>query len=426
MPVTSPKYYLFILGCQMNYSDAERLATVLESNGYQETKNETAADLIAVVACSVRQSAIDRIHGKVKIWEKLKRQRKLTTILTGCVLPADKKLLAEKFDLVFDITELPQLPQLLAQQNPPLEIPNYFSIPPRPQSKFKIAIPIMTGCNNFCAYCAVPYTRGREKSRPSQEIITAVETYIHQGYKEITLLGQNVNSYGHDRPGEISFSQLLKKINSLPGEWWLRFLTSHPKDMSEDLIAVMAERRHLCEHLHLPVQAGNNKVLKRMNRQYTVRQYKKLITKIRRAVPEIAISTDTIVGFPGENKRQFNQTKRLYKKIGYDLAYIAKYSPRPGTLAAGWKDNIPLSEKKRREKILTAQLEKSAGRRNHQLIGKTLTVLVDESVAGYLNGKTRSLKSVQIPSDYDLTGQFIKVKILAATPYNLQGKKEDH
>ncbi|MFW0862470.1 MAG: tRNA (N6-isopentenyl adenosine(37)-C2)-methylthiotransferase MiaB [Candidatus Komeilibacteria bacterium] len=421
--MTNLKYHLFILGCQMNHSDGERIAAVLNSIGYTQTDDENEADLIIVVACSVRQSAIDRIYGKIKNWHKLKETKPLITAVTGCLLPKDKQLMEQKFDLAFDISELSELPAMLkANKNEFKNIKNYFNIHPVPKSSFQVYIPIMTGCNNFCTYCAVPYTRGREKSRSSQDILKEVQSYIDKGYKEITLLGQNVNSYGNDLKNEIKFPELLKKVNDLQGNFWLRFLTSHPKDMSDELIEVMREGEKICEYLHLPVQAGDDKVLKRMNRKYTIKHYKGLIKKVRKAIPGITITTDTIVGFPSETRWQFNKTKRLYKQMAYDMAYIGKYSPRSGTVSATWEDNITLEEKKRRERILTKIMEKSALKHNKKLLNKTETILVEEYDGKYIIGKTRSGRPAKALSKKDLTGEFVDIIISSVHAYSLSGK----
>jgi tRNA-2-methylthio-N6-dimethylallyladenosine synthase len=232
---------------------------------------------------------------------------------------------------------------------------DYFDVPPIRADKFSAFVPIMTGCNNFCSYCAVPFTRGREKSRPAKKIINEVRVLVKNGYKEITLIGQNVNSY---KDKKINFTKLLKTINALSGEFRLSFLTSHPKDMSDKLIATMAECEKLKKELHLPIQSGDNTILRKMNRHYTVAHYKKLIKKIRKQIPGIKISTDIIVGFPGETKKQFQNTVKLAKTINFDKAYIAKYSPRPGTAAARLKDDIPAAEKTRRWRMLDTLINK--------------------------------------------------------------------
>jgi tRNA-2-methylthio-N6-dimethylallyladenosine synthase len=326
------KYWIITYGCQMNKSDSERIATVLEEKGYKKASKENEADLILINVCSVRQSAVDRVYAKVNKYFKKKK-----IILAGCILNEDKKKLREKVAEFWHPS-------------------NYFECSSIYQSKFSAYLPIMTGCNNFCSYCVVPSTRGKEKSRSAGDIIKEVRSLIKKGYKEITLLGQNVNSY---EDGGINFPKLLKRINDIGANFRLRFLTSHPKDMSGELIEVMANSQKLIKEIHLPVQSGDNQILKKMNRHYTTAQYKNLIKKIRRAIPSIKVSTDIIVGFPGETKKQFTNTIKLCKQIKFDKAYIAKYSPRPGTAAAKLKDNISREEKKRRWQILDKLINKN-------------------------------------------------------------------
>ena len=347
-------YHLITFGCQMNKSDSERIASVLENMGYQPVNKSAQADLIIVNMCSVRQSAVDGLGRK---FTELKKQNpNLKTALTGCVLLPDKTKLKKQFDLIFDIKNLTKLSNMLCY---PLIIPRsnaleYFSVFPDSDSLVTAYVPIMTGCNNFCAYCVVPYVRGEENSRPAQEIIEEVKKLIKKEYKEIILLGQNVNSY---KDKNTNFPQLLKLINDLPGGFWLRFITSHPKDLSDELIETMAKSEKITEYLHLPVQAGDNQILKKMNRGYSVDQYKNLIEKIRKRIKNISISTDIIVGFPGETKKQFKQTAKLMKWVKFDMVYTAQYSPRPMTAASKLKDDVIKKEKRRREHILTKQLK---------------------------------------------------------------------
>jgi len=441
------KYWIITFGCQMNKSDSERITAFLEKSGKKPASKVNEADLIVVNMCSVRQSAVDRVYGLEPKFKKLKSKNpKLKTILTGCILKKDKKKFTEKFDFVLDIRDLPKWPEILSissnlimNDRRLLERRNYFKIQPKYFNKFSAFVPIMTGCNNFCAYCVVPYTRGREISRPAEEIICEIKNLIKKSYKEIWLLGQNVNSYKgrfnsvakkRDRLNKrqdikfINFPQLLRKINDVPGNFWIRFTSSHPKDFSDDLIKVMAKCEKVTEYLNLPVQAGDNKILKKMNRPYTVVQYKNLIKKIRKKIPNIALSTDVIVGFPGETKKQFENTVKLLKKIKFDMAYIAKYSPRPGTAAAKLKDNIPQKEKKRREKVLTDILKKTALENNKKYIGKEVEILIDtkKSKNQWL-GKTRTHKNVLFESKNNLLlGKFIKVKITDAFPWGLKGE----
>jgi len=352
-------YFIITFGCQMNISDSEKIAGRLKKDGYRPAKNPKRADILVINACSVRQSAIDRIYGQVQKFPDKK------ILITGCLLDYDKKGLA-------------------AHKNVSIWQPDdYFDLPPIHQDKLCAYVPIMTGCNNFCSYCVVPFTRGREKSRPTKEIINEIKSLIKNAYKEIILVGQNVNSYKsqitnyklqtaksvpdgsrtnsrtqNTKNQIINFAKLLKMIDSLPGNFRLNFLTSHPKDMSDELIKTMARCQKLIKEIHLPIQSGDNQILKKMNRRYTVAHYKNLIKKIRRAIPDVKISTDIIVGFPDETKKQFQNTVKLCKQIQFDKAYIAKYSPRPGTAAAKLKDDIPAAEKTRRWQLLDTLINK--------------------------------------------------------------------
>jgi tRNA-2-methylthio-N6-dimethylallyladenosine synthase len=355
-------YFIFTLGCQMNISDSQRIARVLESCGLKPS-SEKEADLIVVNACSVRQSAVDRIYGKLKNWPGKK------ILITGCVLPHDKEKLAQKVDLIFDIKDLPKLPRLLSKifdKNyhaiPPL-IPKTYNLKPRGQSQ--AFVPIMTGCDNFCSYCAVPYTRGREVSRPEKEIIKEVKELISQGVKEITLLGQNVNSYGKKikmQKSKLSkkppFVQLLEKLVKIPGDFKIKFLTSNPWDFSNELIDIIAKEPKISKEIHLPVQSGDDEILRKMNRPYTVEQYLKLISNLKSQISNLYLSTDIIVGFPSETKKAFENTIKLCKKAKFAKAYIAQYSPRPGTAAYKLKDNVSKEEKKSRWKILNKLINK--------------------------------------------------------------------
>jgi len=357
------KYFIATYGCQANKADSERIAWRLENMGYEKSNSENEADLIVINACSVRQSAIDRVYGKVKKFANLKNQKsKIKIIVAGCLLEADREKLEHQVDEIWHPDK-------------------YFNCTPIYSSKTSAFVPIMTGCNNFCSYCAVPYTRGREKSRPVKEIINEVKKLVEKGYKEIWLLGQNVNSYKsqitnppalrrdpakgggkfqtnskfkiqNSKIKIIDFAKLLEIINSIDGEFQIRFLTSHPKDMSDELIKTIAECEKVSKEIHLPLQSGDNTILKKMNRKYTIGHYKNLVKKIRKYIPDAKISTDIIVGFPGETKKQFENTVKAVKELKFSKAYIACYSPRPGTAAFKLKDNVPHQEKKRRRKIL--------------------------------------------------------------------------
>lgn len=416
------KYQIVTYGCQMNKSDSERIAAVLENTGYLPTLKINEADLILINACSVRQSAIDRIHGKIKNFIELKtKNKKLKVVLTGCILKKDKKKFENKVDLILDIKNLSKLPQKLKTANKIKGCLNqkqdYLKILPKYQSSFSAFIPIMTGCNNFCSYCAVPYVKGKEISRPAKEILCEVKNLIKRGYKEIWLLGQNVNSYS-----SIPFKQLLKKINNIPGNFWIRFTSSHPKDFSDGLIKTMAECKKVTEYLNLPVQSGDNEILKKMNRPYTIEKYKNLVKKIRKKIPGITLSTDIIVGFPKETKKQFQNTIKLFKETKFDMAYISQYSPRTETTAFSMKDNVSHQEKKERERKLTEILKINALENNKKYIGKKVKVLVERKKNTFFIGKTKHYKTVEFKSNKNLTGQFVKVKIIDVLPWRLKGE----
>ena len=428
------KYFIITYGCQMNRSDSERIANVLENIDLKLAKKMNDADLILVNMCSVRQSAVDRVYGLFPNFQKFKKENsKLKTVLTGCILKKDRMQFAKRFDWILDINNLFRWPKILKIRDGGQMKKNYFEILPKYQTRFSALVPIMTGCNNSCAYCVVPYTRGKEISRPAKEIIQEIKKLIKGGYKEIWLLGQNVNSY---RDGLINFPKLLKAVNDIRGDFWIRFTSPHPKDFSEELIRVMAKCQKVTPYLNLPVQSGDNEILKKMNRPYTISYYKKLIKKIRAAFKiyrrglekEVSISTDVIIGFPGEREKQFKNTVKLFKEIKYEMAYIARYSPRPGTVAEKLKDNVPPPEKERRYKILTKILKENAQDQNKKYLGREIEVLVDEIKNQSLIGKSRHYKTVKISIDSkcraqktNLIGQFVKVKIIDTSPWGLKG-----
>jgi len=317
----------------MNKSDSERIAKQLNQKGYQETKEIQLANLTIINICSVKQSAINRVYSKIK---KIRSENpKAKIILTGCILKKDKQQFKDQVDEIWPIADFKNKPE-------------YSS----PKSAL---IPIMTGCNNFCSYCAVPHTRGREKSRSAKEIIKEIECLIKKEYEEITLLGQNVNSY---KDLKIDFPQLLQLICNIPGNFTIKFLTSHPKDMSDELIEKISENKKISKEIHLPIQSGDNEILKKMNRGYTVQDYKKLIKKIKKKIPQAKISTDIIVGFPDETEKQFQNTVNLVKEMNFIQVYVSAYSPRVGTTATKFKDNIPSNEKKKRKRIIFEMFKK--------------------------------------------------------------------
>ncbi len=428
----------------MNYSDSERIASVLEKNNLKPVENISKADLAVFNTCGVRQMAEDRVYGQVHNLRKNNPNIKI--ILTGCLSNRKdvRRILENKVDLFVEIknvgtaitkfviaNEVKQsrsknnrLPRRSAPRND-IYNKDYFKIIPKHDNNFQAYVPIMTGCNNFCAYCVVPHARGREISRPAGEIIKEAKRLIKKGYKEITLLGQNVNSY---KDGNINFPKLLKKINNLPGKFWLRFISSHPKDMSDELIETIAKSKKACEYVHLPIQAGDDKVLKIMNRKYDAKHYLKLIKKIELAFEKYkpgiiySLTSDIIVGFPGETKNQFLKSAGIMEKVPYDMVYFGQYSPRPNTIAWKMKDNVSKKEKVRREKYLNEILKKTAFANNKEYVGKVFDVLIEKRKDGVYFGKTRTLKNVKLPSKKkNLVGKVVKVKIIKANIWNLAG-----
>ncbi len=348
-----PRYHIWTIGCQMNKAESERLASCLDELGYEATEDAAEADLIVLNSCVVRQSAENRVINKLhylKSWKKVKPDK--TLAVTGCLVDSQIDQLKRSFPHVDYFFKPGDYPPWLEN---PGQVQALSLHPP-----VSVYVPIMQGCNNFCSYCIVPYRRGRERSRPMPEITCEVEELVRREAREVTLLGQNVDSYGHDLPDRPELADLLNELNAIDGLWRIRFLTNHPKDMSRRLMETIASLDKVCEQISLPVQSGSNELLRAMGRGYTLEQYRQLIGEIRSRIPGVALSTDVIVGFPGETKKQFQNTVKLFKEIKFDNAYISKYSPRPGTAAFNlMKNNIPLAEKKRREKILREIIEKN-------------------------------------------------------------------
>ena len=370
-------YYIFTWGCAMNTADGERVATFYENRGWKKTNDYKQADEIILITCSVRKSAEDRVLGLVKNIadefdqhpEKFKNETKPKIILSGCMLHHGEKRLNELSDYFDEISEISHIT---------------FDIKPKRLNKKHALVPISTGCNSFCTYCVVPLARGREKSRPESEIIEEIKYLCENGYKEITLLGQNVNSYGLEKigigmrkildhkktipsnqsqyrkfQGKPPFVKLLEKVCAMPEIKKVHFMSSNPWDFYEELIELIAENPKIDRQIHLPLQSGDNEILAKMNRGYTRQQYLELVKKIKEKIPEVVLTTDIIVGFPGETDKQFENTVDLCRKVGFKIAYIGKYSTRPGTVSNKmYEDNVPIAEKKRRWKILEELVNK--------------------------------------------------------------------
>ena len=437
------KYHLVSLGCQMNASDGERVRSVIEKMGYEWTDKEEDANLIGILACSVRQKAIDKVYSKIHKWNRWKNKRNLITFVSGCILPSDLDKFLKLFDIIFQMKDLPKLPEMIQQYGvtTPVglqqgfdslneNISEFWNVKPSYTSEFEAFVPIQNGCDKFCSFCAVPYTRGREVSRPSSEIVLEVKNLVEKGFKSITLLGQNVNSYGLDKKGdEIDFPELLRQIGNLGDdlktEFWVYFTSPHPRDMTDEVIEVIAEYKCLAKQIHLPIQSGDDKVLIHMNRKHGMEKYRQIVHTIKRLIPEATLFTDIIVGFTGENDEQFENTRKAMDEFKYNMAYIAMYSPRPGALSHRWFDDVSLDIKKSRHHILTEDLKIHSKNYNSTMLDKVFKVLVKGTAKhdGYLAGLTEGRINVRfLSSDESLIGQFVDVKITSAANFSVEGE----
>lgn len=449
------RYHIVPLGCQMNQSDAERIRTVLEGMGYEQCDREEDADLLGVISCSVRQRAIDKVYSRIHRWNQWKKTRPILTFVSGCILPEDREKLLKRFDLLFTINDLPDVPEMIRQygvvtaaggtggaprhlyvptasggpHGTPWDIrEGFWQVPPSYSSTIEAYVPIQNGCDKFCTFCAVPYTRGREVSRRSDEILQEVRDLVDAGYRTITLLGQNVNSYGLDqRSSEVRFSELLHMIGreTRGAQLWVYFTSPHPRDMGDDVLEAIAEHPVLANQIHLPIQSGDDKVLIRMNRNYRVAGYRRVVESVRRILPDATLFTDIIVGFTGETEEQFHHTRQAMEEFRYNMAYIAQYSPRPGAASSRWADDVPHEEKRRRLHLLTEVLERTAGEYTAQLAGREVTVLVDgrDRTPGFLSGKTEGRIPVRIPETPGVApGDFVTVRVTATRPLSIAGE----
>lgn len=427
-------YHLITIGCAMNKADSERVANFLESNHYTEKSDWLDADIVILTTCGIRQSAEDRVYGLVN--QIRKTNQKAAVVITGCLSKRKDVMrrLIGQVDLFMPINELPNMFELLKTAKPEQVLSldkvrelggeKYLSIIPKYDSEYTACVPIGNGCNNFCSYCVVPYARGREVYRDAKEIIAEVKSLVKKGYKEVILIAQNVNSYQSDA---YNFPKLLIELNKIPGNFWIRFTSSHPKDVSDELISAIGSCEKVANHLHLAVQSGDNKMLELMNRKYTVEHYRDLIAKVRQAKPGIAITTDLIVGFPGETKKQFNASVKLFKDLKFEMGYVSEYSPRPGTVSWNMPDNVSREEKKLRNKIITDILKATSLEANKNLVGEEFEVLVDGvKKNGKFYGKTSSSKNVMFAAPdkkpEELVGQFVQVKISKGMTFGLEGK----
>lgn len=435
------KVYIQTYGCQMNQYDSERIAQVMSRAGYVQTDRIDAADVILLNSCTVRDKAEQKVYSALGGWKEFKDAREGVIMgVGGCVAQQEGENLLKRvphLDLVFGTHNIHKLPEMVDQaqtsRTRPVEIafyrdPSYMEAADgRTQVHgVKAFVTIMQGCNKVCSFCIVPHVRGREVSRPSANIIAEIESLVAQGVIEVMLLGQNVNSYGKLTPGELSFAELLARVDSIEGLRRIRFTTSHPQDLSPELTEAFATLDNLCEHLHLPVQSGSDSVLGRMRRGYTRQEYLDRIQRLRQRCPEVALSTDIIVGFPGETDEEFDATLELLERVGYDEIYSFMYSPRPQTVSAKiYEDDVSGHVKKERlTKVQKFQREISLAK-NRERIGAIEEILVDGSSKlknGQIMGRTRNNRIVNVTSSENVMGQLLPVRITGATANSLLGE----
>ena len=433
------KAYVHSFGCQLNVSDGEKIKGLLQSMGFSLTETHEDADVIVFNTCAVRESAEDRVYGMLGVMKKYKETHPRTIlILSGCMGSEPKTLEKVRahysfIDILMGTASIGELPRLLATYYDTKKFVYDMDSTAMPSeqmqqvrnSGFKASVPIMYGCNNFCTYCIVPYVRGRERSRQPEVILREVQHLIQDGYKEIMLLGQNVNSYGNDLGLDYHFPDLLEDIDKIPGEYLIRFMSSHPKDATNRLFDVMAKCPHVAKQLHLPFQSGNNRVLKEMNRRYTREQYLAEINYAKKVMPGLVLTSDVIIGFPGETEAEAMDTVSLVEEVGFDALFTFIYSPRPGTRAAAMPDPATRAEKQKWfDKLLEVQNANSA-KLHAAYVGKTVRVLVDgesDDENFPLASRTEGNRLVRLKGDKSLIGSFIDVKITDSNPWALYGE----
>ena len=434
-----PMAYVRTYGCQQNVADGEKIKGMLAQMGFSFCDSPEEADFILFTPCAVREHAEDRLFGNVGAQHNLQR-RHPGIIIAVCGCMTEQQSVMDRFqksypfvNIVFGTHVIHRLPEMLYRNL--TDSKRVFlrghegeevleGLPVRRDGSSRAWVTVMLGCDNFCSYCIVPYVRGREKSRRPQEVVAECRQLIEAGYKEITLLGQNVNSYGKGLEEPVNFAQLLRQIDAIPGDYRIRFMTSHPKDASKELFDTMAASRHIPHYIHLPFQSGNDRVLKEMNRRYTREQYLELIRYARRVMPDVSFTSDVIVGFPGETYEEFEDTLSLIREVGFTSLFTFIYSPRPGTKAASMPDPIPHQEKTKWFAELLKVQEEVAARRSAAMVGETYRVLVEErnEKSGLLSGRTASFVTVDFPGGEELIGQYANVKVTAARSWMLSGE----
>lgn len=435
-----PTFCVTTFGCQMNARDSEKLTGVLEEAGYVEETKEEQADFVIYNTCTVRENANQRVYGRLGQLNRVKRKRPHMMIgLCGCMMQephvVEKLKKSYRFvDLIFGTHNIYKFAELLAAR---FEAGHMIidiwkdtdkiveDLPSERKYPFKSGVNIMFGCNNFCSYCIVPYVRGRERSRNPKDIIREIETLVADGVKEVMLLGQNVNSYGKNLEEPMTFAQLLREAEKIEGLERIRFMTSHPKDLSDELIEVMRDSKKICRHLHLPVQSGSTEILKKMNRRYTKEQYLTLVEKLRKAVPDISLTTDIIVGFPGETEEDFEETLDVVRKVRYDSAFTFIYSKRTGTPAAMMENQVPPEIVKARFDRLLKEVQAIAAEECGRFEGTVQNVLaeqVNEQDPSLITGRLDSNILVHFPGNADMIGSLVKVKLLSCKGFYYIGE----
>ncbi|NOH14965.1 tRNA (N6-isopentenyl adenosine(37)-C2)-methylthiotransferase MiaB [Clostridium cochlearium] len=435
------EFYIETWGCQMNEEDSEKLSGMLKNIGYKNAEDKNQADIIIFNTCCVRENAELKVYGNLGILKGLKAKNPdLIIAVCGCMMQQEGMAedIIKKYpfvDIIFGTHNSYKFPEYLnrtKQEGKSIievwdkEEEIVEGIPVDRKSSTKAFVTIMYGCNNFCTYCIVPYVRGRERSREVSDIVKEIKELVKSGYKEITLLGQNVNSYGKDLDPKVSFAELLRIVNDIEGIERVRFMTSHPKDLTEDVIYAIKECDKLCNHIHLPVQSGSSRILKKMNRSYSREDYLKLVNKIKEEIPNVAITTDIIVGFPGETEEDFNETLELVKEVEYDSAFTFLYSKRKGTPAYDMDEQVPEDVKHERFEKLVKIVNESCEKNNKKYQDKIVKVLVEgesKNDKNRLTGRTDTGKLVNFTGNKDNIGKIVDVKITKTLSFSLDGEE---
>ena len=433
------KYTIITYGCQMNHHDSEKISYLLENLGYEKENDIEKSDFIIYNTCLVRENAELKVYGQLGALKNLKRKKpEMIIAVCGCMMQTGdaRATIISKYkhvDIIFGTKNISRLPSLISRHRSTGEVIVDIEeedildddTPINREHPFIAYVNIMTGCNNYCTFCIVPYARGKEISRTPESIITEIKELANKGYKEITLLGQNVNSYGKTLRPKVSFPELLKMVNEVEGIERIRFLTSHPKDCSDELIEAIANLDKVCENIHLPFQSGSNRILKDMHRVYTREHYLDLIRKLKKKVPNITLSTDIIVGFPGETEEDFNDTLSLVENVEYDQGFTFLYSIRKGTKAAEMNEQIPHDIKQERFQRLIDTMYDIFYKKNKECVGKTYEVLVEgisKNNSEMLTGRTRGYKLVHFKGGKRNIGQLVNVKITGHNSFALEGE----